>query len=260
MPDTGAASVAPEDLQGQPCIRLCHAGGSSALVALHGAQVLSWHTADGTERFYLSPDALFDGSHAIRGGTPICFPQFNTRGPLPKHGFARNTAWQCAEHGTAEGGEVYATLCLRDSEATRALWPVAFEARLRVHSYLRVRDLAHVRLHGLEGAPVWDAVRDARHAEAAAPLAFTEEFDRVYAAPGHVLHLREPSGGLAITQSASFADTVVWNPGAALCATFKDMPAEDYRHMLCVEAACVEQPVHLAPGAQWHGWQELAAL
>ena len=80
-------------VQGQPCIRLDTDHGDSALVALHGAQVLSW-TVAGRERLYLSPRALFDGRSAIRGGIPLCFPQFNQRGPLPKHGFARNLAWQ----------------------------------------------------------------------------------------------------------------------------------------------------------------------
>jgi glucose-6-phosphate 1-epimerase len=30
--------------------------------------------------------------------------------------------------------------------------------------------------------------------------------------------------------------------------------------MLCVEAACIDAPVLLAPGAQWQAWQNLAVL
>ena len=93
MPEPAAARAGlSENYQGQPCIRLHTPQGDTALVALQGAQVLSW-VAGGRERLYLSPRAVLDGQAAIRGGIPLCFPQFNQRGPLPKHGFARNLAW-----------------------------------------------------------------------------------------------------------------------------------------------------------------------
>ncbi len=79
--------------QNQACLRLTLPSQDTVLVALHGAQMLSWRTGDGRERLYLSPQAVMDGQAAIRGGVPLCFPQFNTRGSLPKHGFVRNTAW-----------------------------------------------------------------------------------------------------------------------------------------------------------------------
>lgn len=258
--------------------------GSTVTVALHGAQVLSWTTADGGERFFVSRRAVFDGKTAIRGGVPICCPQFNMRGMLPKHGFMRNLPWELEASGAAPGTLAFR---LRDNEATRALWPHAFEARLEatlapgqlrialtltnidsapwafaaaLHSYLRVDDLADVRLEGLEGANRWDSLRDDRHVETSAALRFDAEFDSVYAAPAKPLRLVQPSGTLEISQSASCTETVVWNPGAALCAKLSDMPADGYRHMLCVEAARIDEQVTLSPGAQWQGWQQLTVL
>jgi glucose-6-phosphate 1-epimerase len=38
------------------------------------------------------------------------------------------------------------------------------------------------------------------------------------------------------------------------------MPPGGFRHMLCVEAAVIETPVHLAPGESWWGRQTLLAL
>ena len=271
------------DFRGQPAVRLALPDGGSCTVALHGAHVLSWITADGVERLYLSPEARFDGQSAIRGGVPVCWPQFNQRGSLPKHGFARNLPWT-AEAPEATGRRDTVVLTLRDSAATRALWPHAFRARLAVtlapralrialtidnsgsgplsfaaalHSYLRVDDVTVARLEGLQGANRWDAVRDDRHVDMAPAQGFGSEFDSVYAAPARPLRLVQPSGTLEISQSASCTETVVWNPGPQLSAKLDDLPDDGWRHMLCVEAARIDEPVLLAPGALWQGWQQL---
>jgi glucose-6-phosphate 1-epimerase len=276
-------SVQTSIFRGQPVVRFALPGSDSCMVALHGAHVLSWMTADGVERLYLSPDARFDGQSAIRGGVPICWPQFNMRGSLPKHGFVRNVAWQ-AESVEVNARHASATLALHDDAATRAIWPHSFRARLVVtlephslrialaigntgsgpwsfaaalHSYLRVDDVTAARLEGLQGANRWDAVRDDRHVEVAPALRFGSEFDSVYASPARPLRLVQPSGTLEIAQSASCTETVVWNPGPALSAKLDDLPDDGWRHMLCVEAARIDESVLLAPGAQWQGWQQL---
>ena len=277
--------VSSIDFRGQPAFRLSAPDGAACTVALHGGQLLSWTTPDGVERLYLSPEAVFDGRAALRGGVPVCWPQFNQRGPLAKHGFARNVAWEAEAADPAEPSRV--VLRLVDDAATRAIWPHAFALRLEatlggdslrialavhntgdaawsftaaLHSYLRVDDIAMARLEGLRGAQRWDAVVDRRLTESAQALAFDAEFDSVYAAPAMALRLVQPSGTLEIAQSASCTETVVWNPGEALTAKLADMPDDGYRHMLCVEAAAIDTPVQLAPGAQWQGWQQLTVL
>lgn len=272
------------EFRGQPALRATGPDGSTLIVALHGAQVLSWTTADAVERLYLSPRAVFDGRAAIRGGVPICCPQFNQRGMLPKHGFMRNLPWV----PEAAGAPGALRLVLRASEATVEIWPHAFEARLDValspgqlrtaltlsnidhtawtfaaalHTYLHVEDIAQVRLEGLQGTNRWDSLRDDRHVETAPAVHFDAEFDSVYAAPAKPLRLVQPGGRtIEIAQSASCSETVVWNPGALLGAKLADMPEDGYRHMVCVEAARIDEPVLLAPGAQWQGWQQLRVL
>ena len=279
-PASAAASLQPQSFRGQPCIHLQLPCGDSALIALHGAQVLSW-VAGGRERLYLSPQAVFDGQTAIRGGIPLCFPQFNQRGPLVKHGFARHLPWQAV--AGAPAGQ--AVLRLTDDEQTRGWWPHAFEAELALtlspgvlnvalsvrntgqdawdfttalHTYLRVDDIAQVCIDGLDGCARWDAVTDTHSVQQGA-LHFDGEYDSVFQAAPGPLQLHE--GGahtLTLQQSASCASTVVWNPGAALCAQLSDMPANGYAHMLCTEAAQIDTPVQLAPGAVWTGWQRLS--
>jgi glucose-6-phosphate 1-epimerase len=270
---------------GLPACELALPQGDRLLVALHGAHVLSW-VSGGQERLYLSPQSVMDGQAAIRGGVPVCFPQFNQRGPLaerlPKHGFARNVAWQ-AGAPVLSADLAQLSLRLSDTAQTRAWWPQAFEAQLQIelspgalqltlglrntdsqawafsgalHTYLAVPDVAQAALQGLGAQPEWDSLTDT-HAQAPDTLRFAGEFDRVYDAGAQPLRLNH---GLQIRQSPGWANTVVWNPGEALCARLADMPADGWRQMLCVEAAQVFSPITLPAGGQWSGWQRLQVI
>ena len=280
---TGA--VRNETFNGQPVVRLSLANGDTTVIALHGAQVISWNTQREGEHFFLSPKAVWDGQAAVRGGVPICFPQFNQRGPLVKHGFARNLPWSLESSELHDDG-VQAVFVLRDDEHTRAWWAHGFEARLIVqlspgqlrmtldlhntgadawsftgalHSYLRVNDIETLRLDGLEGLARWDAVRDLHDTQNGA-ITFDGEYDSVFAPATRQMTLRDAEGAspLTVEHSPNWGNVVVWNPGAKLCAQLKDMPENGYRSMLCVEAACVDAAVTLQPGARWSGWQQLS--
>ena len=256
--------------------------GDRVVVAKHGAHVLSW-VAAGRERLYLSPRSTLDGQAAIRGGIPVCFPQFNQRGPLPKHGFARQLPWT-VQAPRLESGQAHLALSLHSSPSTRQWWGQAFEAHLLIelkpgalqlelavrntdtqpleftgalHTYLAVSDVARACLSGLKGRAEWDAVSDC-HGTGAAELRFAGEFDRVYSAAPQGYDLQDGPHGLRIEQDMDWAQTVVWNPGPDKCATLTDMPLDGWRHMLCVEAAQVYSPIRIAPGDFWQGAQRLS--
>lgn len=116
--------------------------------------------------------------------------------------------------------------------------------------------MAQATLTGLHGQTEWDALCDT-HQPAAAAQTFSAAFDRVYAAPAGPLRLQDGAHALHIAHSPSWASAVVWNPGPDNCAALPDMPADGHRHMLCVEAAQVFEPIQVAPGARWQGWQQL---
>ena len=126
-----AATIEHIDFHGLPALRLRTKGGAAAVVSLHGAQVLSWTPPGGAERLYLSPKAVFDGRTPIRGGIPVCFPQFADLGSLPAHGFARTATWSVLTERTGDDFALL-TLGLSDSEATRAVWPHSFSAELGI--------------------------------------------------------------------------------------------------------------------------------
>lgn len=267
---------------GLPATALQLPGGDQVVVAQHGAQVLSW-VAGGRERLYLSPNSVMDGRAPIRGGIPVCFPQFNQRGHLPKHGFARNLPWTPSP-AHLDADQAHLALSLNASDATHRFWAQNFEARLLIeltpgalqvelavrntgtqpleftgalHTYFAVSDVAQARLLGLGGRAEWDAVAD-RHGTGAPELRFVGEFDRVYSAAPQGYELQDGPHVLSIEQDMDWAQTVVWNPGAEKCATLADMPPDGWQHMLCVEAAQVYEPIRIEVGDFWQGAQRLS--
>jgi glucose-6-phosphate 1-epimerase len=101
----------------------------------HGGHLLGWHPGgvDGAgEQLWLSPLARCGPGEAIRGGVPVIFPQFAGRGPLPKHGVARDRPWRLT--CTTVDGEAAVDAVLTDDEATRAIWPHRFTLTLRVRA------------------------------------------------------------------------------------------------------------------------------
>lgn len=277
------------DIQGLPAVRLRARDGAQATVLLQGAQVLSWTPAGGQERLYVSEQSAYTEGQPVRGGVPVIFPQFEKRGPLQRHGFARNKPWTLLRSEVGRD-DALAVLRLCDDEATRAAWPHAFALELTVavgggrldlelevehtgpagaepfsfmaalHTYLRVREVEEARLKGLRGLDFQDCTRPGSplQPEPSAALAIGDETDRIYFGASQPLVLEEPHRGLVI-ESQQFPDVVVWNPWEAKCAAMADMPALGFRRMLCVEAAVIGEPVVLQPGEQWWGRQSLVA-
>jgi glucose-6-phosphate 1-epimerase len=280
------ATIESLQFHGLPALRLTTPAGASAVVSLFGAQVLSWIPAGGQECLYLSPNAVYDGSVAIRGGIPVCFPQFAGLGSLPKHGLVRTRNWTVAEE---RPGDDFAMVILQlsDDDETRSIWPQSFAAELTVaidgtrldvelevensgyspfaftaalHTYLRVREVETAQLQGLHGHEYRDAA-DKNHIkqETGDVLTIDRETDRVYHDAKRPLLLRDGPRNLGI-QAEGFPDVVVWNPWEERCAELPDMPANGFRHMLCVEAAAAHHRIELAAGESWFGRQTLVVL
>lgn len=268
------------------------ADGAALAACAHGAHLLSWQTPDGRERLFLSARSQPAPGVAIRGGVPVCFPQFSGFGPLPKHGLVRDRAWTPLATGTDTDGRARLAYVLGDDETTRARWPHAFRCELELlaagdtlavtlsvhnpgpaafaytgalHTYFAVTDLAGARLDGLEAQPYRDHAGAAAAAGGVerpadgAPLGFGAEVDRVYAGVRGPVRLATGNGTLEIAADG-FPDVVVWNPGPDKGAALGDLAPGDWRRYVCVESAVVRAPVTLAPGAVWRGTQRVRAV
>jgi len=279
-------SIEQIEFHGIEALRLNGPKGSSAIISKLGGQVLSWKTPDGRERLFLSDLAVFDGSVPIRGGVPVCFPQFASLGDLPKHGFLRTKTWSVSAERTGDDFALL-TLAVDDDEQTRALWPHAFRAEITLmieadridlelsitntgsaafeftgalHSYIRLVQVEDAAIEGLHGHDYRDAVNGNEiKRETGTELLVESEVDRVYFNVKRPQYLKAGNHSLGV-QGQGFPDVVIWNPWVEQCAKLKDMPNDAWRHMLCIEAAAVREPVQLPAGEEWFGRQTLVAV
>jgi glucose-6-phosphate 1-epimerase len=258
--------VEPCVFQGLAALRLSAHDGSRAVVLLYGGHVVSWTNAQGVEQLYLSPLARFAPGQAIRGGIPVVFPQFGAHGPLPRHGFARVSAWTVREAFT-DASTCRLIMRLEHTDATWRLWPFAFTCDLTValqdnrlvvtlvvtnrgatafgftaalHNYLCVGAIESAQLAGLQ-----DDV-----------LPIATPVDRIYHDTTGTLALASQRGVLQIHQSG-FPDVVVWNPGPSRTDPAPDLDAQAYREFVCVEPAVIGRAPTLAAGQYWQGTQTL---
>lgn len=262
-------------------------GGARAEVYLYGAHLARWHSASGRDWMFLSEAARYEVGTAIRGGVPVIFPQFSGFGSGPRHGFARNRFWELKNAPSTRGNSAHCAMVLCSDAETRALWPHDFCATLSfdlsdhglaltldilntgnepftftsaLHSYFQVADFGQSRMVGLENLSFWDndgtdfQQRQRQHSD---ELQFEDAIDRVYFGCDRPLLLVDSCQRTLSITAEGFSEVVVWNPGEAAARSLPDMNDLEYRKMVCVEAAQIDQPVTLAPGESWVGRQLL---
>ncbi|XP_021280839.1 putative glucose-6-phosphate 1-epimerase isoform X1 [Herrania umbratica] len=293
--DYKAATEITKDWNGIDKVVLRNPGGASARVSLHGGQVTSWRNEQGEELLFTSSKAIFKPPKAVRGGIPICFPQFGYCGSLEQHGFARNKIWTIDENPpplspSDSHGKSFIDLLLKPSEEDLKCWPHSFEFRLRVslaadgslmlisrvrnvngkpfsfsfayHTYLSVSDISEVRIEGLETLDYLDNIcQKERFTEQGDAITFEAEVDRVYlSTPNVVAVLDHERKRTYVIRKEGLPDVVVWNPWEKKSKSLVDFGDDEYKQMLCVDGAAIEKPVTLKPGEEWTGRQELSVV
>ena len=255
---------------------------ASGLVFIQGAHIAAWAPASVTDGsiIWMSENAVYAPGKALRGGVPICFPWFGAHAEhkqYPAHGFARTRDFTYHGARLTEAGAAELSFALDSDAQTKAVFPYAFSARLRVtfgstlhivfsvtnrdtqpfsfeealHTYFSVANIERASVLGLRGASYADKVQGmAQFTEAAAELHINSETDRVYesTATCTIQDLaRTPARAIQIEKVNSGA-TVVWNPWSEKAAQMADLGASAWPRMLCVESANVgRSKVSLAP-------------
>jgi glucose-6-phosphate 1-epimerase len=269
-------SITTMDYAGHRCLQLCNAHGT-AVISLHGAQLLSWVPAGQSDVFWLSPKALPEPA-AIRGGVPVCWPWFSSQG-MPEgamsHGPVRNRLWEVAASSIGDcsdtdqalsvtltpvaGATPNDPLChytaglqlsqcvelgdtLTQTLTTHNLGEQPFVLTQALHSYFAVTDARQVQISGLENRPYACKLSGATNASHASIWQLDQACDRVYqqgsGSAHHSYTLNDPAGKRHIHITTQGSQSVVvWNPGAATAAKMADVPNDGWHHFVCIEAA-----------------------
>ncbi|MGY3945405.1 D-hexose-6-phosphate mutarotase [Aeromonas tecta] len=259
---------------GQPQLSIDN-GYAKAEISLFGAHVLRYQRHGEPATLWLSDKAVLDGSKPIRGGIPLCWPWF---GPAPArvgsgkpaHGFARTSLWTLDGVSDHEDGTLV-HLSLTDSDASRALWPHAFELELDVlvgkelslvlttrntgkapivynaalHSYLQISSPEAISVTGL-GEPYLDKL-SGQDAQQQGALTLSAAMDRIYRQADTIVRIKDAERTTQVV-SGNHDSVVVWNPWQEGASAMADMSDDGYRTMLCVETAITaDAGVTIAP-------------
>jgi len=295
--ETAGSMVAawdPVEINGMKAIRLTVSDASSnsestVLVYLFGAHITHWEERGQPPFLFLSKKAILDGSKPIRGGIPICFPQFSNFGSLPAHGFARSTVWTMEEKASSkpssEGDSVSVGFTIKSSAATQGIWdhqfvatytvtlkgatgsqlscslaienanadkPFSFTAAL--HTYFSVGDISKTTVEGLQGQKYLDQLKKETLEEKDASKAFDQEVDSVYYGVHRPLSVVDAASKRSCSiRSVNFNDAVVWNPWIEKAKKMADFGDEEYKVMVCVEVAAIQAPIEVPAGKTWTG-------
>jgi len=250
-------------------------------IFLYGATVTSWKVS-GEEMLYLSPKSAMDGSKAVRGGIPICFPNFGPWKFGAQHGFARTSLDWRVHHPPQvddETGDVKAAFLLKDTDTSRSTWNFQFHFLYTItlkenslhlevevlnkgiekldltfcfHTYFKVLDILECRLSNFKGLTYTDKTLSGSPLvqEKNDPLQLSDFTDRVYGNAPNSVVLSGIGGGRKIRLiKEGLADFVVWNPWDK--NKLADMPEEDFKTFICVEAAQNSQRVYLDRDETW---------
>lgn len=262
----------------------------TAVIALHGAHLLSWLPAGQREVFWLSPQSLPEPA-AIRGGVPVCWPWFAKQGQAAnaaQHGPVRNLPWQLSAIEQSKDDEISLTLApvaqssadptsmegvppglqvslnvvlgntLRQTLRTQNQGRQAFALSQALHSYYAVSHAQHVGIEGLQGLHYTDRLRALSQHRQDSPFALADACDRTYEHPptlntaSHQYTLLDPAWQRRIVIDVQGSrSVVVWNPGSETARKMPDVPDQGWPDFFCIEAANAGPDViHLPPGAE----------
>jgi len=258
---------------------------ASAMIALQGAQVMTWVPRKQQPVIWLSKAAKFAPGKSIRGGVPVCWPWFGphaSEAKFPGHGFARTVMWDVVKTEALRDGSTRLTFKILQDDTTCVQWPHATEALNIVtigrsldielvtrntgnaavtigdafHTYFEVGDIRRCTIHGLGHCPYLDKVDGGRKKQQIGPVTIDGEVDRIYLDSTADVLIDDPGLNRRIRVSKRGSrSTVVWNPGIEKAVKMGDFGANGQLGMVCVESTnAADDVVQIPAGGEHRLW------
>lgn len=284
-PDT--ATIEPVQMGELACWRI-RTKWAEALIATQGAQLLSYTPYGQPPIVWLSEDAKYLRSQALRGGVPVCWPWFGdlARNPAgvrdmfepdavaPAHGVVRAVDWEPGA-STAESGRVVMDFhCHMPNGSGAWKHPADLLLRFRMgetleiqlcthnfgdapitvsqalHTYFAVSDSRQISIEGLEDTTYIDTLKNWEPQVQSGPIRIEGETDRIYTGIDRNIEIVDPGWQRRIHLEASQSrSAVVWNPWIEKAARLSQFPDDAWQRMVCIETARVwDDLLVVAPG------------
>ncbi len=245
-------------------------------ISLYGGQVLNYRPMGHAPTLFNSRASAHERGKRIFGGIPLCWPWFGEAGEpeLPRHGFARLSQWEVLST-TYDSSTSEITLGLIYNDQTLTLWPHRFELVQRItlsdnltitvssynrdkhpfrisqsiHPYFKVRDIAGIAIHGLDGHTYTEGA-DKEDKVLRGNLTIDEFKYALFDAPDHAVAIRDSALRRDILlKYHDMQHLVVWNPGRKQAAAIPDFGNDEYTGMLTVAPVMIPQhAVTVQPG------------
>jgi len=287
--------LSPEPL-GNSIIELRHSSGGTCKVSTYAAHLLSWCPSPFNEQIFLGEMAeVGKPGLAIRGGVPICWPQFgnfeNAQDSCKlTHGFVRNL--HGAKWALLRQSKDSVSLVFRSDDETRKIWAKDFEfiytvslgfgsVRMEMevcnnnsspleftgalHSYWRCSSSEACVVEGLKGFKFDTGIGSSFRGDAVAegssvPIGDKKQTQLYFADAGDAVTLIEHGRRRLRLTKSNLPDWIVWNNGAENGSNIKDLKDGEYKKYVCVEPGFASRPIRVAPGASWIGSHEARVI
>ncbi len=256
---------------------------ASAIISLHGAQILSYKPhREEEDLLFVSQNSWYEEGRAIRGGIPLCWPWF---GPdpddlkRPDHGFVRNGLWRILKTEANSDAETKIVFQFENTSQTSEYWPKAFTLELEVlisdtlslnlitrntgdqsftitqalHAYFNVGHINEVKILGLDNSPYLDKLNNGTENQQLGTLSIETEVNRIYKNVEERLIIKDSALNRQIIITSTHHKTaVVWNPGVTLPPNITDLEANDYERFVCVESGNVAcDTIEISPSCEF---------
>lgn len=232
-----------------------------AEVCLFGGHVTAWQPEGHAPVLWMSEKSALDGSAAIRGGIPICWPWFGPVDSKGRHGLVRTLNWTLEDAKEETDLTVLKLQCdIGADKASRWNHPQIIEQTLilgshltqtckvinplgepvqhayALHNYFSVGSLDHISIPELTGSDYYCKITDQENQCDSEEPNYHGPIDRVYkcdtdASITDTILQRQ----IKISKHGS-QNWVLWNPGT-MAADINDIHTGGEKEYICLETA-----------------------